>query len=58
MRRINEKIFIIFIYIYFLIFFSFSSFSSKEKKTILWFLDKGIVIIETFPNKAPKTVKE
>jgi Peptidyl-prolyl cis-trans isomerase (rotamase) - cyclophilin family len=38
-----------------LVFFSFPSFS-KEKKVIFMVLESGIVKIETFPNKAPKTV--
>ncbi len=50
-----KKYLFLFIIIPTLIFFSFSSFS-KEKKVIFMVLESGIVKIETFPNKAPKTV--
>ena len=38
-------------------FFIFSGASSEEKPKIHMLLDKGLVIIETYPEKAPKTVK-
>ena len=38
-------------------FFIFSSASSQEKPKIHMLLDKGLVVIETYPEKAPKTVK-
>ena len=38
-------------------FFIFSGASSEENPKIHMLLDKGLVIIETYPEKAPKTVK-
>ena len=38
-------------------FFIFSTASSQEKPKIHMLLDKGLVIIETYPEKAPKTVE-
>ena len=38
-------------------FFIFSTASSQEKPKIHMLLDKGLVVIETYPEKAPKTVK-
>jgi peptidylprolyl isomerase len=38
-------------------FFIFSGASSEENPKIHMLLDKGLVIIETYPKKAPKTVK-
>ena len=35
----------------------FSSVLSQEKPKIHMLLDKGLVVIETYPEKAPKTVK-
>ena len=37
--------------------FMFSSVLSQEKPKIHMLLDKGLVVIETYPEKAPKTVK-
>ena len=37
--------------------FIFSTAFSQEKPKIHMLLDKGLVIIETYPDKAPKTVK-
>jgi len=38
-------------------FFIFSGASSEEKSKIHMLLDTGLVIIETYPEKAPKTIK-
>ena len=38
-------------------FFIFSGASSEENPKIHMLLDKGLAIIETYPEKAPKTVK-
>ena len=38
-------------------FFIFSTASSQEKPKIHMLLDKGLVVIETYPEKAPKTVQ-
>ena len=40
-----------------LLFFSFSGYASADSPIIHMVLEKGIVKIQTFPNKAPKTVK-
>ena len=37
--------------------FVFNTASSQEKPKIHMLLDKGLVVIETYPEKAPKTVK-
>ena len=37
--------------------FFISSSKAAEKVTIQMLLEKGIVVIETYPEKAPKTVK-
>ncbi len=43
--------------LFFGIFFNNFSLNAQEIKNIHMLLDKGLVVIETFPEKAPKTVK-
>ena len=44
--------------LFFGIFFNNFNINAQETKNIHMLLDKGLVVIETFPEKAPQTVKE
>jgi peptidylprolyl isomerase len=50
-----KKIFKLFMYFYFVLFCT--KLSATSSPTLHMVLDKGVVVIETFTDKAPKTVK-